>query len=57
MGVGEERNASSPLKISKYIFALYMQEMIMGGVGNGIRFPTFNGNNKHSEQEETVGSL
>ena len=44
-------------KISKYIFALYMQEMIMGGVGNGIRFPTFNGNNKYSGQEEPVGSL
>ena len=53
----EERNASSSLKISEYIFALYMQDMIMGGIGNGIRFLAFIGNNKYSEQEESVGSL
>ena len=28
----EERNASSSLKISEYIFTLYMQGMIMGGI-------------------------
>ena len=27
-----ERNASSSLKISEYIFTLYMQGMIMGGI-------------------------
>ena len=53
----EERNASSSLKISEYIFALYMQDMIMGDIGNGITFLAFIGNNEYSEQEESVGSL